>query len=214
MDLDTTLDSLLMRYAGGATGSSSGELDPEAQLLVTEDSQMLNTAIFLARRSAWSLDMLRRVWGGAGPGEEEDATSPFVNHTWWEQAAFAQELLGENHRRFADVVYSPDGVSGAEFLKSGVSSAYPPEVRLVPQAEMNSYHPISSRLVGNTTWSPGKFILSFNGVQSLTGPTVARILVANYYEVFCKLNSVEHLCQGVLSEEGEMKLFAPWLSQP
>merc|ERR1711920_326901 len=70
---------------------------------------------------------------------------------------------------------------------------YPEQVRILPQREMNSYHPISSRLEGET-WAPGKFILSFNGVKSLSGQVVIETLVANYYEVFCKLNGLHSEC--------------------
>lgn len=189
MDLDTTIDSLLLRY--GSDGNESAlAIDPSVHLLLTEDSQMLNTAIFLMRRSAWSLDLLRKVWG---PDE-----SPFINHTWWEQAAFAQELLGSNHRRFATIDY--------DMPASDQLSVYPTEVRVIPQFEMNSYHAISARQ-DSERWTPGKFVVSFNGAQSLSGPTVASILHANYYELFCRLNGVEHLCEGV-----DEALFAPWLA--
>merc|ERR1711920_629556 len=70
---------------------------------------------------------------------------------------------------------------------------YPEQVRILPQREMQSYHPISSRLEGET-WAPGKFVLSFNGVKSLSGEVVIETLVANYYEVFCTLNGIQDEC--------------------
>lgn len=184
MNTSITLDSVLLRYAGVMDGDRM-VVDPNLHLMLTEDSQMLNTAIFFMRRSAWSLDLLARVWG--------DENSPFLNHTWWEQAAFAHELLGKNHKRFMDV--------------EDDASVYPREVAIIPQYELNSYHPISSRLQGET-WEPDKFVLSFNGVQSLTTPTVASVLHANYYEIFCRLNSLDLLCLSLPDA-----LFSPWISK-
>eukprot|EP00971_Amphidinium_carterae_P181072 3591922-Amphidinium_carterae.1 len=87
----------------------------------------------------------------------------------------------------------PQGLSAAD-----APGAYPPAVRIVPQFEVNSYHPISSfdGRVGDM-WVPGRFALSFNGVQSLTSKSVASVLHANYYELFCEINglrAVEGAC--------------------
>ena len=156
-----------------------------------------------------SLVARTKVWG------DDSGFSPFVNHTWWEQQAFAQQLLGDNHRHLAEMRYKASMSKGATLslgpyedflavdavsaLPLGVSqgdipSAYPAEVRVVPQFEMplrgtsktchpavlrtcakrwillksqrNSYHPISSRLVGET-WAPGAglVMLLSNGTQ-------------------------------------------------
>ncbi|CAJ1458533.1 unnamed protein product, partial [Effrenium voratum] len=159
MDLNKTLDSLLLTYAPSPESESeSDETDPEVNLLISEDSQTLNTAIFFLRRGAWSEQLLKRVWQ-----DPDGQPSAFVDHTWWEQQAFAQELLGDNLRRFGRLRYARAAVhAAAGFPLPGVLKAYPPQVRIIPQLEMNSYHPISSRLV-DETWSPGKFVLSFNG---------------------------------------------------
>eukprot|EP00927_Polykrikos_kofoidii_P051675 TRINITY_DN45466_c0_g1_i1.p1 TRINITY_DN45466_c0_g1~~TRINITY_DN45466_c0_g1_i1.p1 ORF type:complete len:451 (+),score=31.73 TRINITY_DN45466_c0_g1_i1:69-1421(+) len=186
MDLNATIDAILLRYAG---------MDRGVHLIINEDNQMLNTAVMLMRRSDWSLELLRRAWG--------PDNSPFINHTWWEQAALAHELLGTNHQRFREVTYGKQSVSGLG--PDNWMTVYPPQVRVAPQFEMNSYHPISSRLDGET-WAPGKFVLSFNGVQSLTGPTVARTLQSTYYQLFCQLNNVEDRCEQL----GD-SLLEPWL---
>ncbi|CAE7240315.1 DNAH1, partial [Symbiodinium microadriaticum] len=198
MDMNRTLDSLLLTHARAAGEAAS--IDESVHMLVTEDAQSLNTAILLMRRSAWSRRLLARVWG------DDAGFSPFENHTWWEQQAFAQELFGVNHRRFAQMRYE------ARMLVRDLPSPYPQEVRILPQSDMNSYHPISSRLV-DETWAPGKFVLSFNGVKSLSGPNVAEVLHANYYEVFCQWNSVEDLCKDVLDAGAATAAMAPWLSQ-
>ncbi|CAE7602727.1 DNAH1 [Symbiodinium sp. CCMP2456] len=200
MDMNRTLDSLLLTHARAAGEAAAPSIDESVHMLVTEDAQSLNTAILLMRRSAWSRRLLARVWG------DDAGFSPFENHTWWEQQAFAQELFGVNHRRFAQMRYE------ASMLARDLPSPYPQEVRILPQSEMNSYHPISSRLV-DETWAPGKFVLSFNGVKSLSGPNVAKVLHANYYEVFCQRNSVEDLCKDVLDAGAATAAMAPWLSQ-
>ncbi|CAJ1365778.1 unnamed protein product, partial [Effrenium voratum] len=104
----------------------------EVNLLISEDSQTLNTAIFFLRRGAWSEQLLKRVW------EDPDGQpSAFVDHTWWEQQAFAQELLGDNLRRFGRLRYARAAVHAAEgFPLPGVLKAYPPQVRIIPQLEM------------------------------------------------------------------------------
>ncbi|CAE7327961.1 DNAH1, partial [Symbiodinium necroappetens] len=205
MDMNRTLDSLLLTHARAAGEAAS--IDESVHMLVTEDAQSLNTAILLMRRSAWSRRLLARVWG------DDAGFSPFENHTWWEQQAFAQELFGVNHRRFAQMRYEASMLARATFR--------------LHIHKRNSYHPISSRLV-DETWAPGgsdeyqpecvmgrlrgKFVLSFNGVKSLSGPNVAE---ANYYEVFCQWNSVEDLCkdQDVLDAGAATAAMAPWLSQ-
>ncbi|CAE7390598.1 Dnah1 [Symbiodinium sp. CCMP2592] len=199
MDMNRTLDSLLLTHARAA-GEAAPSIDDSVHMLVTEDAQSLNTAILLMRRSAWSRKLLARVWG------DDAGFSPFENHTWWEQQAFAQELFGGNHRRFAQMRYE------AGMASRDLPFPYPQEVRVLPQSEMNSYHPISSRLV-DETWAPGKFVLSFNGVKSLSGPNVAEVLHANYYEVFCQRNFVEDFCKDVLDAGAATAAMAPWLSQ-
>lgn len=158
---------------------------------------MLNTAVFAMRSSPWSLNLLRRVWG-----EEDGRESPFVNHTWWEQAAFAWHLLGNNTFRFRDVDYQAWAESSSVAAHEAI---YPPEVRLMPQASINSYHAISSRVAGDA-WTEGDFVLSFNGVQSLSSSTIVRTLHATYYEKFCRLNRVEDECVDIGDD-----LLMPWL---
>merc|ERR1712046_351207 len=111
-------------------------------------------------------------------------------------AAFAQELLGMNHIRMRNVVYGPGGMSGLQI--GDQPGAYSPEVRLIPQSEVNSYHFISSQ--AGVTWVPGSFVISFNGMKSLSGPVVAQVLHVNYYQLFCQLNAIEELCEPLIDE--------------
>jgi len=247
MDLQTSLDSLLLRYASRpeAYSTPSQELqdanviDPNVQLVITEDAQSLNTAIFLMRNSDWSRRLLRRAWGmdesrALAPAvADEDwrgARSPFESHPWWEQPAFTQALLGDYHRRLQDVDYPHVDSAPHRVLVPHV-----PEVSIAPQMEMNGYHVISSRLNEESTWVPGKFVLSFNGVKSLSGPFVFDTVAANYYEVFCSINRLQDRCArdlatfpvhdlpslwhdslgGLREARDRLKvaMFAPWLQQ-
>ena len=61
MDMNRTLDSLLLTHARAAGEAAS--IDESVHMLVTEDAQSLNTAILLMRRSAWSRRLLARDSG-------------------------------------------------------------------------------------------------------------------------------------------------------
>ena len=155
---------------------------------------MLNTGIFLVRSSSWSEDMLERVWGGD--------TSVWTNHPWWEQAAMCWDFWSDLPQKFRDIQHSiwalPENSD-----RDTMDGIYPSAVRVAPQGEFNSYHPVTSRMVADT-WMPGKFVIAFNGVISSSSPNVARELYGRYYELFCKLNAVQHLCIRVRD-------FLPWL---
>jgi len=80
-----------------------------------------------------------------------------------------------------------------------LKDVYPSYVRLAPQVEFNSYHPITSRFL-HDTWEPGKFIMSFSGVQSSSSPTVIKFVYSNYYREFCELNAVTDECIPLANE--------------
>ncbi|CAK9053620.1 Hypothetical protein SCF082_LOCUS29192, partial [Durusdinium trenchii] len=84
MNMSTTLDSVLFTYAGVADGEQL-TLDPEVHMIVSEDNAMLNTGIFFARSSSWASQLLQRIWGSD--------TSPWIDHPWWENAAFTWQFL-------------------------------------------------------------------------------------------------------------------------
>jgi len=199
MNLSVTLDSLLFRY--GAARAPAGtfaepRLDPDFHFLVTEDHAMLNTGIFLARSSAWSEAMLRRIWG--------PQDSVWTHHPWWEQAAMCWDFWADLPQRFR-------GVDHVEWARQARPEAdemegiYPSAVRIAPQGEFNSYHPVTSRMVADT-WSPGKFVIAFNGVVSGSSPSIAAELYGRYYELFCALNHVGPRCLDV-------PVLLPWLRE-
>eukprot|EP00927_Polykrikos_kofoidii_P040368 TRINITY_DN34526_c0_g2_i1.p1 TRINITY_DN34526_c0_g2~~TRINITY_DN34526_c0_g2_i1.p1 ORF type:complete len:514 (-),score=77.13 TRINITY_DN34526_c0_g2_i1:257-1798(-) len=199
MNLTVTLDSLLYRYGGERSLEARQplELDPNFHFLVTEDHAMLNTGIFLARSSAWSEAMLERVWG---PDD-----SAWTNHPWWEQAAMSWYFWSSLHERFRQTDHVAWAKQNALVDSDDMQGIYPDPVRVAPQIEFNSYHPVTSRFVADT-WAPGKFVIAFNGVSSSSSPNVAQELYKTYYERFCALNRVEHLCLEVIEP-------IPWMRQ-
>lgn len=195
MNMSVTLESVIFTYAAQfpeqVTGADSAgndgrqgealELSPEVHMVVSEDSAMLNTGIFFVRSSDWVLGLLERVWGGEN--------SPWINHPWWENAAFAWEFLKDNPKRFMNE-------DQAEWAKTGeddLLGVYPSQVRVAPQRHFNSYHPITSRFL-HDTWEEGKFVIAFNGVLSASSPAVVQVLYGTYYQTACSLNGVQDQC--------------------
>jgi len=188
MNLTVTLDSLLLRYGSlpTAAGPHLGKeaLDPGFHLLVTEDHAMLNTGIFIARSSSWSDGMLERAWGA------DD--SIWTSHPWWEQASMSWDFWSTLHERFRHADHRAWAKQAGD-SDDEMEGIYPPEIRVAPQGEFNSYHPITSRFLADT-WSPGKFVIAFNGVTSGSSSNVADHLYGSYYERFCQLNNVQDRC--------------------
>lgn len=188
MNMSVTLDSLLYKYAAQDGPNKGAGLDGDFHMLVAEDHAMLNTGAFFLRSSQWSRDLLQQVWG--------PAHSVWIDHPWWENAAILWIFLKDNSQKFragdpVSMIAEMGAPLGPE--DDEVDGIYPNEVRLAPQAEFNSYHPATSHFL-HDTWEEGKFALAFNGVLSNTSPTVVQVLYGNYYELSCKLNSVEDQC--------------------
>ena len=169
---------------GQASISSLEELvlDPEVSLIIAEDNAMLNSGTFFLKKSQWSLDLMRRVYGDA-------STSPWVDHPWWENAALTWEFLKDVPHRFASDEYrkeleqwpglsrgtGADGIGGGLgekdekdkkyfhelgeeerkfYVSQEMKDIYTPEVRIAPQHIFNSYHPVTSRFQ-HDTWEAG-----------------------------------------------------------
>lgn len=197
MNMTVTLDSLLLKYGRSTreeehASSLEPSMDPDVHMLVAEDHAMLNTGAFFLKSSDWSRDFLRRIWG--------PDNSVWIDHPWWENAAILWNFLKDNSEKFRSGVEPDAGDSGTDGDMEGI---YPPEVRLMPQSEFNSYHPATSHFL-HDTWEPGKFAIAFNGVLSNTSPEVIKVLYGNYYALSCELNKVEDFCVNVVKE-------LPWL---
>jgi len=194
MNMSITLDSLLYKYGRAQTSQQDAGpgLEADFNMLVAEDHAMLNTGAFFLRSSAWSQELLRKVWG---PDD-----SIWTNHPWWENAAILWNFLKDNSEKFR----SEDHDVAYEHSADEMEGIYPVEVRLAPQSEFNSYHPATSQFL-HDTWEQGKFALAFNGVLSNTSPEVIRVLYGNYYELACQLNAVSDQCV-------EVEAALPWLA--
>merc|ERR1712083_988917 len=72
---------------------------------------------------------------------------------------------------------------------------YPEQVRLAPQWEFNSYHPITAQ-DQHDTWHPGKFAIAFNGVLSGVADSqiMMSVIYGNYYVESCERNLVNEQC--------------------
>jgi hypothetical protein len=194
MNMSITIESVIYTYAGqyeeaadsGGSASSNLELNPDVHMVVSEDSAMLNTGIFFVRSSQWIMELLDRVWGGEN--------SPWINHPWWENAAFAWEFLRDNPKQFID----EDQAEWAKIEEDDLLGVYPSEVRVAPQSHFNSYHPITSRFL-HDTWEEGKYVIAFNGVLSASSPAVVQSLYGTYYRTACRLNDIEDQCVQVTS---------------
>lgn len=182
MNMTVTLESVIFTYAGQhSEGGADLALDPEVQMVVSEDSAMLNTGIFFVRPGEYVVGLLDRVWGGDN--------SPWINHPWWENAAFGWEFLKHIPKEFA----SEDLVEWAKTNEDDLLGVYPSQVRVAPQSHFNSYHPITSRFL-HDTWEEGKFVIAFNGVRSASSDAVVQVLYGTYYHTACQLNNIESQC--------------------
>jgi hypothetical protein len=73
---------------------------------------------------------------------------------------------------------------------------YPTGIIAIPQIEINSYHPITSRVFMHDNYEIGKFVLAFSGVKSGSSPAVVKVLYGNYFRLMCELNNVkDELCR-------------------
>ena len=179
MNFNVTLDHFLYRYGAAPEGG----LEPDFRMLIQEDHSMINTGVFFIKTGEWSKGLLERVYG--------DNSSPWIDHPWWENAAFSHEFLGDLPVRIESHGY-------ANFSEADdMLNIYPRGVKVAPQSLFNSYHPITSRLVMHDNWEPGKFVLAFSGCKSGSSPAVVNILYANYYRVMCQLNNVNNDCINV-----------------
>ncbi|KAF4675161.1 hypothetical protein FOL47_008168 [Perkinsus chesapeaki] len=176
MDLSRTLDSILYKFGSEVSSDGRRRVRDDFHMLIQEDHAMLNTGVFFVRTSDWVASMLTEVYGGS--------TSPWINHPWWENAAFSHWFLGSNYQRLANENH-------IEFMREAASDMdgiYPEKVIVAPQVDFNSYHPITSRIFQHDTWEPGKFVLAFSGVQQASSPTVVSVLYGNYYRIMCRIN--------------------------
>eukprot|EP00392_Amoebophrya_sp_AT5.2_P015900 g16123.t1 len=195
MNMTVTIESLAERERAAASGRAQQPrfetrskihstddivLDPSVHLIIAEDNAMLNSGTFFIRKSEWSVNLMRQVWG-------DPKTSPWIDHPWWENAALTWYFLKDVPRTFVNddtleswPTLSSGGASGIQlggsagggyqqqktfaelgeeeknyWISKEMENIYTPEVRIAPQHVFNSYHPVTSRFQ-HDTWEPGK----------------------------------------------------------
>eukprot|EP00919_Chromeraceae_sp_WS-2016_P064188 GHVR01151880.1.p1 GENE.GHVR01151880.1~~GHVR01151880.1.p1 ORF type:complete len:447 (-),score=57.37 GHVR01151880.1:43-1188(-) len=183
MDFNVSIEALLYKYSAIMTNDGYIQMDPEVEQFVSEDASMLNTGIFFMKSTEKNVKFLQKVWG--------DTDNPWIEHPWWENAAMAYEYLKDLHKIFINEDHHTHMTTSNNDYMSGI---YPKGVVVLPQWEVNSYHPITSRFQ-HDTWEPGRFILSFSGCPSHSSTEVMNHLYGNYYRKACELNA--HVLGGV-----------------
>lgn len=108
----------------------------DVQFLVAEDPGGINTGVFAIRRSEWSMRFLERV-----------VRSSFT--VAWDQSMF-----------FWDMARGALDMDLSEFASD---FSYPPQVRLVHQAQFNAFVPPASTDWMAHEWQPGDFVRHFAG---------------------------------------------------
>jgi hypothetical protein len=182
MNFNVTLDYILWKYGSVDVG---GEriLDPNFNMLIQEDHAMLNTGVFFIKTGRWAKQLLANVYG--------PQTSSWVDHPWWENAAFSHEFLHGLATRM--IQEDLDNFEGTDDMRG----IYPEGVRVTPQYEFNSYHPITSRVIMHDNYEHPKFVLAFSGVSSGSSPFVVKVLYGNYYRLMCEINNITDQCLAV-----------------
>jgi hypothetical protein len=71
-----------------------GFLHDDADLIIGEDSNGINSGQWFLRNCAWSVELLQRVW---------DSTE-WIDHGWWEQKALMELMVQERYRERVQVV--------------------------------------------------------------------------------------------------------------
>lgn len=181
MNFNQTLDSILYTYGSIVGDGGIRGLDPDINMIIQEDHAMLNTGVFFIRPGIWTDRLLKNVYG--------PPLSPWINHPWWENAAFSHEFLGQLYDRASRVNFTRSRLG-----EDDMDGVYPPGIKVIPQTVMNSYHPITSRLVMHDNYEVGKFVLAFSGCTSGSSPTVVKFLYGNYYRLMCEINRIGDKC--------------------
>ncbi|KAF4703063.1 alpha-1,6-mannosyltransferase, partial [Perkinsus olseni] len=171
MNPDETIEDFVERWA-----------TEEDHLLISEDANMLNSAVFLLRNSDWSRALLNRVLSLL------DAPSPFSyrDNQYHEQSPLQYLLL----------------VPGILDLSSN-STGYAAGVRLVPQKSLNAYPKetaLRSSIMVHDVYEEGDWIVSFNGCGSLLDNPTCEGMLAEHHRVSMEKLSKASLASTTLAE--------------
>uniref|UniRef100_A0A0G4I6L9 Nucleotide-diphospho-sugar transferase domain-containing protein n=1 Tax=Chromera velia CCMP2878 TaxID=1169474 RepID=A0A0G4I6L9_9ALVE len=190
-DDENAFDSAADEMRAGGTGqhvSSANEKEKEsskprffqetrAELLISDDTTGLNNGVFILRNSEWTERFLSDWWQA---GQIFDAS-----HNCSDQAAMQHILLSE--RAIASVdrgrIRSPPSPSPTQTIQPSLPPlplfedgsdvpVWPPEVRLVQQADLNSFHKDTAEFVLSREWRPGDFIKHHPGCHHYLEPCI------------------------------------------
>ena len=165
----TSLEGALSQFnklASDLTEMESGY--NAAQLIVSEDGLMLNTGVFMIRKSVAMFHFLWKVRALLF------RNSAITVHPWWEQTAMVMLLI------------APFVSDDSQWEKVKHNMGFPPFVRLYSQKQLNAYPPlIAGMLSTHAEYTSGDFIVSFSGCKTYTSQKVCNNLLWNYYKQSC-----------------------------
>lgn len=138
VDLDTTIDSILYRFAARETPWGKLELDPQVHFLISEDGRGLAGGNWIVRNSAQGRQFLRDVYG-----PDDVAQNPFMRHDLRDQFSLLWHLVRPG---VSVPLPTEDALStgGPAMPRSWNDIGYLPGVRLVPQDLLLGAYPYVS----------------------------------------------------------------------
>ena len=149
------------------------QVSDEKHLIISEDANMLNSAVFFLRKSQWSRDFVKHV------KDLLAAPSPFSfrDNSYHEQSPLMFLILVPS------------------VLKENTNHGYATEVLLVDQKMINAYPTeIAQRsdFMHHATYEAGDWIISFNGCGTLLGGELCEQLWKQYFdESMSRISSFE-----------------------
>ena len=138
-----------------------------ANLVISEDANMLNSGVFFLRNCEWSRNFLKTIKGLL------NAPSPF---------SFRDNAYHEQ----SPMMYWLFFPTGLELGSSNLSPGYRPEVYLVYQKIINAYPPeiaLKSSFLQHDVYEKGDWIVSFNGCGSLLGGEYCESMWSRYFDM-------------------------------
>jgi hypothetical protein len=154
VDMERTIDYLLLRFAGLPDGSG---LDPNVHFIISEDGRGLAGGNWMVRNSEWGRRFLRSVLG-----PDDEAQNPFMRHDLRDQFSLLWHLVRPGATRGM-----PSQKPGGRVEAWG-DIEYIPEVRLVPQKWFNAYPWAFCRPSHHCFEDGEDFIVSFITLSSVS----------------------------------------------
>lgn len=159
VDLGTTIDSVLYRFAGRETPWGRIELDPDVHFLLSEDGRGLAGGNWLVRNSPQGRSLIREVYGSS----DDPAVHPYLRHDLRDQFSLLWHLVRPGVSLPMPTEQAAAGAAPSR-PTSWADVGYRPGVRLVPQELLLGAYPhVSCSQPGDRAhrcWRPGDFIVS------------------------------------------------------